>query len=311
MTNDSIQPRILLITPEISLVPDRSGENSGYLNFRSDGFVGFLSHWLDDLYAWGADVHIAQPNYRSVFAHIWRENPRLKECRLPQSHVHLTEDRAFFYSGHLQSNSVWENIKISLAFQREVINQVLPLLKPDLIHCHDWMCGLIPAVARKLEIPCIFTIQSCETAKCLLLDVEDVGIDGAVFWQQLFFDRFPINYEETRQTNAVDFLLSGIFAAHHVSIASSAILVKIAESLVRFPAAPLGRLLSEKRALDCHTATEVHAVEMQYIDLYERLLRRPLLKTDLKKSKRRNQFFGHLNRLELFETGRARFLAAT
>jgi starch synthase len=282
MAHNSIQPRILLVTPEIGLVPDRSGKNSGYLYCKSSGFAGFLSYWGGDLYGRGVDIHIAQPDYRSVFAHILRDNPRLKECRLPQSRVHLTEDRAFFYAAEPRSNSVRENIKLSLAFQREVINQVLPLVKPDLIHCHDWMCGLIPAVARKLEIPCIFTLQSIDTAKCLLSDVEDIGIDAAVFWQQLFFDRFPLNYEETRQTNAIDFLLSGVFAARHVSIASPALLVKIAESFIRSPEAPLVRVLSEKLTVDCNVAAEPCSAAMSYVDLYERLLRRPLMKTSVK-----------------------------
>lgn len=299
MTHDSIQPRILLVTPEISLVPDCSGENSACLCCKSGGFAGFLSYWGGDLYMRGVDVHITQPDYRSVFVYILRNKPRLKECRLPPSHVHLAEDRAFFYAGQSRSNSVRENIKISLAFQREVINQILPLIKPDLIHCHDWMCGLIPAVARKLGIPCIFTIQSCETVKCLLSDVEDTGIDAAGFWQQLFFDRFPLNYEETRQTNAVDFLLSGIFAARHVSIASPALLVKIAESFIRSPEAPLVRVLSEKLAVDCNTTTDVGSDRMQYVDLYERLLRRPVLKIGVKKSKIRSEFPRHLNRLIL------------
>jgi len=299
MNNGPIQPRILLVTPEISLVPDRSGKNSDYLYCKSSGFAGFLSHWARDLYGRGVDVHVAQPDYRSVFALILQNKPRIKGCRMPQSRVHLTEDRAFFYAGEPESNSVRENIKISLAFQREVIHQVLPLVKPDLIHCHDWMCGLIPAFARKLGIPCIFTLQSCETAKCVLSDVEDIGIDAALFWQHLFFDRFPCNYEETRQTNPIDFLLSGVFAARHVSIASPDLLVKVAERFIRSPEAPLVRVLSEKLAVDCHAPTEAHPVGMQYIDLYERLLRRPLMNTSVKEPKLRGESARYFERFAL------------
>jgi len=316
MAHEPIQPRILLVTPEIGLVPDCFGANSGYLYCRPGGFAGFLSRWGGDLYGREVDVHIAQPDYRSVFARILQNSLRLEECRLPQSHVHLTEDRAFFYAAEPRSNSVRENLKISLAFQREVINQILPLVKPDLIHCHDWMCGLIPAVARKSGIPCIFTIQSCETAKCVLSEVEDIGIDAAVFWQQLFFDRFPLNYEETRETNAIDFLLSGVLAARHVSIASPAVLVKIAESFIRFSEAPLGKILSEKLAVDCNAAMESGSAGMQTVDLYERLLRRSILKTGSNKSKSRNEFPRQnwvvtVAIIELFESGRTKFLAAT
>jgi starch synthase/alpha-amylase len=280
--DDTFQPRILLITPEISLVPERSCKNSDYLNFKPGGFAGFLSDWAGELHARGVDVHIVQPDYRSAFVSILRNNPRTKECRMPTGNVHLTEDRAFFYAGHPEANGVRQNIKISLAFQREVIHQILPAVRPDLIHCHDWMCGLIPAVARKSGIPCIFSLHNCETAKCFLSDVEDSGIDAAFFWQQLFFDHFPGKYEEIRETNAIDFLLSGVFAARHVSIASPAVLLKIAESFVHFPEAPLGKVLAEKLAVDCNAATEVQQAGMQFMNLYERLLGRPLLKIGAK-----------------------------
>jgi starch synthase/alpha-amylase len=299
MANHAIQPCILFVIPEACFVPDRSGKSSDYLNCKAGGFAGFLCNLVGDLYGRGADVHIAQPNYRSVFSAILHDNSHIKGCRMPQSRVHLTEDRAFFYAGDPESNPVRENIRISLAFQREVVHQILPLVQPDLIHCHDWMCGLIPAMARKLEIPCIFSLQRYETAKCALSAVEDIGIDAALFWQHLYFDRFPGNYEETRETNAIDFLLSGIFAAHHVSIASPSALAKIAESLIRFPEAPLGKVVSEKLAVDCGAIAAYHSARMKYIDLYERLLRRPLLKTSVKKPRLRNEFPRYLNRLNL------------
>ena len=298
MANNAIQPCILFVIPEVCFVPDRSGKSSDYLNCQAGGFAGFLCNLVGYLHGRGADVHIAQPNYRSVFSAILHDDARIKGCRMPKSRVHLTEDRSFYYARDPESNSVRENIRISLAFQREVVHQILPLVQPDLIHCHDWMCGLIPAMARKSGIPCIFTLQRCETAKCPLSAVEDIGIDAAWFWQHLFFDRFPVNYEETRETNAVDFLLSGIFAAHHASIASTGALAKIVESLILFPAAPLGKLLSEKLAVDYNAVTDYHSAKMQYIDLYERLLRRPLLGPNVKKSGISVEFPRYLNRMK-------------
>jgi starch synthase/alpha-amylase len=299
MANNAIQPCILFVIPEVCFVPDRSGKSSDYLNCQAGGFAGFLCNLVGYLHGRGADVHIAQPNYRSVFSAILHDDARIKGCRMPKSRVHLTQDRSFYYARDPESNSVRENIRISLAFQREVVHQILPLVQPDLIHCHDWMCGLIPAMARKSEIPCIFSLQSCETAKCVLSTVEDIGIDTALFWHHLFFDRFPVSYEETRETNAFDFLLSGIFAAHHVSIASPVALAKIVESLIRFPEVPLGKVVSEKLAVDCGAFTAYHSARMQYIDLYERLLRRPLMNTSVKEPKLHRESTRYFERFAL------------
>ena len=299
MANNAIQPCVLFVIPDVCFVPDRSGQSSDYLNCQAGGFAGFLCNLAGNLHGRGADVHIAQPNYRSVFSAILHDDSRIKGCRMPKSRVHLTQDRAFYYARDPESNPVRENIRISLAFQREVVHQILPLVQPDLIHCHDWMCGLIPAIARKSEIPCIFSLQSCETAKCALSTVEDIGIDTALFWHHLFFDRFPVSYEETRETNAIDFLLSGIFAAHHVSIASPVALAKIVESLIRFPEAPLGKVVSEKLAVDCGAFTAYHSARMQYIDLYERLLRRPLMNTSVKEPKLHRESTRYFERFTL------------
>lgn len=108
-------------------------------------------------------------------------------------------------------------MRVSLAFQREVINTIVPRVQPNLIHCNDWMTGLIPAMARRIGIPCLFTIHNVYNVKTVLSSIEDRGIDLALFWQNLFFERQPENYEKTRNSNPVDFLVSGIFAAHFVN----------------------------------------------------------------------------------------------
>ncbi len=284
MSSPSDHPRILFVTPEIIFSPVGSEKNTDYVHSKSNGPADFPADLIGDLVERGADVHITQPDYRSVFSDIFHKNHNMASRKFSGTRVHLTEDRSFFYSNCPESNYQWENIKISLAFQREVINHILPQVQPDLIHCHGWMTGLIPAMARRLEIPCIFTFQNLETGKSPLSEIEDMGIDAAAFWQHLFFDRFPVNYEETRATNPADFLLSGIFAADYASVAGPALLVKIGENLIRFPEAPLGKILSEKLAIGGHAATNYLAARMHYIDLYERLLKRSVIKTQMKKS---------------------------
>jgi len=276
---------ILIVTPEVFFSPAGSGKNADYMPVKSNGVTEFSADLIIDLLKQGADVHVTQPDYRTVFSDISRNTPNIAFRKIQGSRVHLTEDRVFFYTSCPESNCQWQNIRISLAFQREVINHILPQVQPDLIHCHGWMTGLIPAMARRLEIPCIFTFQNLETGKIPLSEIEDMGIDAAAFWQHLYFASFPANYEETRETNPADFLLSGILAADYAGIAGHNLLVKIGENLVRFPKAPLGKLLSEKLAVGCHAATDYLAARVHTIDLYERLLKRRVTKTKVKKSK--------------------------
>jgi starch synthase/alpha-amylase len=283
MSSPSAHPRILIVTPEIIFFPVGSEKNSDYMHAPSNGLAELLADLISYLLERGADVNITQPDYRSVFLDIFRNNQNVAGRKIPETRVHLTKDRAFFYANCPESNCRWQNIRISLAFQREVINHILPIVQPDLIHCHGWMTGLIPALARSLEIPCIFTFRNFETSKIPLSEIEDQGIDAAAFWQHLFYYRFPINYEETRETNPVDFLLSGIFAADYTNIAGPFFLVKIGKSLIRSPEAPLVKLLSEKLAIGCQATTDHHAARTQYIDLYERLLKRSVIKTRVKK----------------------------
>lgn len=279
MSSLSIQSRILFVTSEITFFPSSSGRNSEYINTRSEGFADFPTDLILALLELGVDVHVAQPDYRRIFADISRSNSCIDDKRMPCDRMHLTEDRAFFYSNCPNSNCKWENIKISLAFHREVINYILPLVQPDLIHCHDWMTGLIPAIARDSGIPCIFTFQSHETAKSHLSDVEDMGIDAAAFWQHLYFDRFPVNYEETRETNPIDFLLSGIFAADYVYVSDHAFSAGFGK-VQNYNSKLLDQIIINKlRSGSANVQSNSSVDTQQYIHLYEKMLERPLIET--------------------------------
>ena len=86
------------------------------------------------------------------------------------------------------------------------------------------MTGLIPAAARKYEIPSLFTAHKFDTARIFLSYVEDRGIDASAFWHHLFYERYPTIHEETRETNPADSFLSGVFAAHFVTSSRAAFL---------------------------------------------------------------------------------------
>jgi hypothetical protein len=182
------------------------------------------------------------------------------------------------------------------------------------------MTGLIPAAAKEYKLPCLFTVQTAESAKSLLSDVEDRGIDAAAFWRRLFYDRFPGDYEDTRDTNPLDLLLSGILAAQYVETANFMLLPNAASGDNQASYTCLRQVLAEKSNAGCactiaaaydpssNIAGETtrhcqyrpnerlagtHKKEpvmgrnapwfnhwettYRYVDLYERILQRPLL----------------------------------
>jgi len=254
MSNYSTHPRILFVTPEAAFIPEGTENHPNYTSAHTGGFGNFLAELISNLFALGADVHVVQPDFRKIFATNSRKEKAGVSVKLPCDRVHLAEDRAIFYSKPINSNSEWENIKISLAFQREVINQIVPRVQPDLIHCYDWMTGLIPAAARKFEFPCLFTVQKFDTARSLLSYVEDTGIDAAGFWENLFYERYPGSYEETRDTNPLDLLLSGILSAHYVNTARPEILSDILTDRNDFFYSPLRQVLARKWDAGCACA---------------------------------------------------------
>ncbi len=251
------KPRVLIVTPEVTYLPEGMGKIANNLKAKAGGLADVSAALIAALFEQGGDVHVALPDYRSIFYHesgaVFRKEYKTIRKRMTHERIHLAEDRAFFYLDSVYSSYGWENVKISLAFQREVIHNIIPAVKPDLIHCNDWMTGLLPAKARQMGIPCLFTIHNIFTVKKTLAEIEDHGIDAAPFWRHLYFMRMPACYEETRQTNPVDFLASGVFAAHFINTVSPTFLVEIVEGKHPFIEEPLKSELTAKWQADCAT----------------------------------------------------------
>ena len=251
MKKKSVNPRVLVVTPEVSYLPQGMDNSAQCRNARAGGLGDVSAALINDLYRQGADVHLAIPDYRTIFnSHMplyIRNKIRLIRQNLPYEKIHLAQDRAFYYLNRVYSGSQEENINISLAFQREVMNNIVPRVQPDLIHCNDWMTGLIPAMAREMEIPCLFSIHNIHSVKIPLSHIEDMGIDGASFWHHLFFDQYPGSYEDARNRIPVDFLVSGVFAAHFVNTVSPTFLNEIIGGYHDFVSPDLRRELAIKK----------------------------------------------------------------
>jgi ADP-glucose type glycogen/starch synthase len=247
--------RILVVTPEITYLPAGMGNMANNLNAKAGGLADVSASLVAALYELGADVHVALPHYRRMFhmdvGRLISDELRVYKSRLADARIHLAEDRCFYYRDAVYSNYQDENPRLALAFQREVINNILPTVNPDLIHCNDWMTGLIPAAARRLGIPCLFTLHNIHTQRTLLARVEDAGIDAADFWRHLYFTRMPRNYEETRDSNPVDLLTSGVFASHFINTVSPTFLTEIAQGRHAFVPPHLRAEIVSKLAAGC------------------------------------------------------------
>jgi len=248
-------PRILIVTPETTYLPVGMGNLTDHVTAKAGGLADVSAALINELFSQGADVHVALPDYRFMFdTHmdpLLREQRQMIRAHMPNERIHLAEDRAFFYLRNVYSSYGMENLHISLAFQREVMNHIVPQVRPDLIHCNDWMTALLPAMARRMEIPCLFTLHNIHTVKTTLAQIEDRGIDAAYFWNNLYYENMAVEYESTRESNPVDFLCSGVFAAHFVNTVSQTFLREIVNGYYDIISPHLRRELTNKWHADC------------------------------------------------------------
>ena len=260
----SRKPTILVVTPEITYLPEGMGNMAQRLSAKAGGMADVSASLVSALYDQGADVHVALPNYRRMFNECVksvhdREYERVRE-NLGVDRIHLAEDRIFYHRDQVYAG---ENLHMALAFMREVINHIIPQVKPDLIHCNDWMTGLIPAVAKRNGIPCLITIHNIHTEKVSMAEVEDRGIDVAEFWNYLYFENPPYSYEQSREANATDLLASGIFAADHVNSVSSTFLHEVVDGTHSFVPDAIRNELSNKLHAGCATGI-LNAPDVSY-----------------------------------------------
>ena len=165
----------------------RHGSGLG-VNIRTAGGLGDIcAVHIHALYERGVDVHLAMPNYRNIFKLNVERMPgldiRTRRRQLPENRIHLAQNRSFYYPPKRFLTTDRANIRIALAFQRQVINRIVPEVRPDLIHCFDWMTGLIPAMARQTGMLCLFTVCRLDSPRLLLPTIEERGIDAASFFQ--------------------------------------------------------------------------------------------------------------------------------
>ncbi|MBK1792650.1 glycogen synthase [Persicirhabdus sediminis] len=286
------RPKILVVTPEITYLPAGMGNMAQRMSAKAGGLADVSASLVSSLYKQGAAVHVGLPNYRSMFNScdvkvVGGFHEEISKA-LPEKRIHLAEDRIFYYKKQVYTDH--ENHLLSLAFQREIINHIIPLVQPDLIHCNDWMTGLIPSVAKKLGIPCLFTIHNIHTEKTTMSAIEDRGIDAAEFWQHLYFEKSPYSYEEARDHNGVDLLASGIFAADHVNSVSPTFLHEVVEGRHGFVPEAIQRELANKMYAGCASGI-LNAPDVSYDPSTDEYIHKNYSAKNVVTGKRENKAF--------------------
>ena len=285
-------PRILIVTPEISYLPEDLGNRARQMHAKAGGLADVSASLVNALYQAGADVHVALPNYRRMFHvethQLVDSELRLYHSKLPSDRIHLAEDRVFYYRDQVYSSHREENLRSSLVFQREVINNIIPHVRPDIIHCNDWMTGLIPAMARRSGIPSLFTLHNIHSIKILLEHIEEAGIDTAEFWHYLYYESIPSNYEQSRSSDPVDLLASGIFASHWVNTVSPSFLDEIIHG--QHPSIPphIRHELDNKRSAGFASGI-TNAPDSSYDPSTDQALTSPYSPENFTEGKRRNK----------------------
>ena len=220
-------PRILYVTPEISKISPLMCAGAENIHVKSGGLADVSATVVENLMQSGADVHLAIPNYRNLFRSGEKGHPAQSIQTDPKSRVHFAEDCAFYRrTGAYHGNSD-ELRGAAIAFQREIINHIIPKVRPDIVHCNDWMTGLIPAACKKLGIKTLFTIHNIHRERTTLAEIEGKGIDASEFWELLHYENFPASFSDAYHHNSIDLLSSAIQNADYVSTVSPTFLEEI------------------------------------------------------------------------------------
>lgn len=207
------RPRILIVTPELNGSAYLGRNGTPGPRAKAGGLADVSTLLVDELSSRGIDVRVAMPHFRNLF-------PEGSQSR----RLHLCQDREFFYRRSVYDGSQEANRRAALAFQREVIHNIIPAVRPDVVHCHDWMTGLVPAAAKAMGIRSLFTVHNLHDEITTMAEAEDRGIDTAGFWQNLHFGNYPHSYEESRSSNPVSMMASAIHASDHVNTVSPSFL---------------------------------------------------------------------------------------
>ena len=226
------KPVILICTPEITELPEGMGNAANYIRAKGGGLGDISAALIQYLYKEERfELHVALPQYDTKirdWAAISDHEIDLLGPLLVRKGVHLINDSAFSHLSDVYGDSATHpRVRRAEALQRYIINQLLDELRPDVVHCNDWMTGLIPAAARAKDLKSVVTLHNVFTEKDTPERVDQRGIDVRRFFQHLYFESFPEDTLANWKQNRIDFLATGIYAADFVNTVSPSFLEEV------------------------------------------------------------------------------------
>lgn len=235
-------PVLLIATPEIVSLPEHMGNLSNIIRTGDGGGLADISSAVvTELYRRGVNVHVTLPHYRNLFATLGKisdeEYRALIRGVQELNRIHFIDHGLFegatrVYDERSRLRNI--NLRKANAFMEGIIYGLLPRLKAEnadiLIHCNDWMTGLLPAAAAAQDIPSLLTCHNIFTAKQAPHDLLEDGINIGPFEYGLYYEHHPDSFasrEDHYTNNLVDFLTSGLYAASRINTVSPTFLEEI------------------------------------------------------------------------------------
>lgn len=241
--NEGVQlPMVLIATPEVVSLPENMGNLSNMIRTGDGGGLADISATVvAELYRQGVNVHVVLPHYKHLFETLG--NVSAERYRAMIRGV-LEHDRIHFISDVLfeRAKRVYDesspldrlNLRKAIAFMRGIIYDLFPRLSSGnqdvVIHCNDWMTGLLPAAAKAWGIKSLFTFHNIFTEFITPELLHKLGIDIEPFQPHLYFKLHPdsfVDREKHYTTNQVDLLTSGLFASDRINTVSPTFLREI------------------------------------------------------------------------------------
>lgn len=240
-------PLILIATPEIVYLPRNMGSLANVITTGDGGGLADISAALvGELDRQGLNVHVTLPEYQTLFkelSHITKsEYEAIRNQVKDTTRIHPIVDDIFKVATRVyddrKSGVDQVNLRRATAFMRGVNSRLLPRLKAQnrhlLVHCNDWMTGLIPPAAKSMRIRSLMTFHNVFTTHQKPSGLRKHSIDIKPFWKHLILDdKAAPDYKTYRRIVKldpyVDFMNSGLYAADAINTVSPTFLKEMVE----------------------------------------------------------------------------------